>query len=266
MNLNFTIMNKLFLSVLFVFISYFVNAQSFDKFYEPWFGFYSPYTILKSDSKCLDKGGRDSKMALWGYLSIEGTSASDKPGGFSFNAKNRSIGDLVYVLVKLLGDAKGKWKLNDINYVSDFILPYFRLGWNVVAIEKTIVNFGLQHGYYFIDAYDNNGNRFVHQGDMFGVGPFVYADRILTKWLAVRVGTGPAFIYVAHGKGKKPLFWESNFELFTPFGIFLGVDLLTAGKLIDGPTGSTGTSTVYNSKFKISRTDLKFGIRFNFKR
>jgi hypothetical protein len=261
MNLNLTIMKQFFLSVLFVFISYFVNAQSFDKFYNGWFGFYSPYSILKSDSKCLDKAGRNSKMALWGYLSIEGTIASDKLGGFSFNTKNRSIGDYVYVLVKVLGDAKGSWKLNDINYVSDFMLPYFRFGWNVVAMQKTIFNLGLQHGYYFIDAYDNNGNEFVHQGDMLGVGPFVYADQMLTKWLVLRAGTGPAFIYVAHGKGKKPLMWESNFELLTPIGIFIGADLLTAGKLIDLPTTS---STDYNSKFKISRTDLKFGIRFNF--
>jgi hypothetical protein len=231
-----------------------VFSQSFDEFYKHKFGLYTSYTTISTTSQSTDTLGKDHSIGYWGVLNIDGSISSSKQFGFSCTIKERQLSDLMFLLIHLF-DKKNKKPFTRTDYISDFgFLPNIRFGLNILAQDKTIVNAGLAHSYYISEIEFIRNKQIIQQNnDWLCVGPNVYADRILTDWLAVRFGTGLLFSYANGKKVKenKPLFSESNFELFTSSGMFTGIDMLLF----------TGLKDDY-SNYSITRFDFKFGYRF----
>lgn len=115
-----------FLIIVFTTIEAF--TQSFDEFYEKNWGFYTSYTTINSSSKSLSLLGKDQSFGFWGVLNLDGSFASSKKYGMSFSVKQRQVGDLMFLLVKILTD-KNKKSFNTTDYLSDFgFLPNLRFG------------------------------------------------------------------------------------------------------------------------------------------
>lgn len=248
-------MKKLLYLIILVQLSNFncAHCQLFNDFYKHNFGLYTTYTIINTGSRSSDSLGNNS-IGYWGGVNIDGSISSSKKAGFSCTIKERQISDLMYLLINLFSKEKKK-SFKTTDYISDFgFLPNIRLGLNALATEKTIINVGLAHSYYISEIEFIRNHITVQQNnDWLCIGPNVYLDKILNNWLAIRFGTGPLFSY-ANGKkvkDNKPVFWDSNLELFTKFGLFTGIDMLLFSRMHED-----------NNTYAIKRYDFKLGYRF----
>jgi hypothetical protein len=240
-------MKKITIIIVLGFISIHTIAQELDDFYEKTFELYTPFCGMSSISKTQDSLGFDKSMNFWGVLDLGNTYSKSKPWGISFYCGERQMGDLFFLLKGMVIKSSKRKDFGGVYYLSDFgFLPNFRIGLNVIGKDNFVLNIGINNSYYI-----TNGTYAV-KNDWLSAGPNIYADKTITKWLAVRLATGPLFSYASGQKGMgKPGIWEHKIELFTKFGLFAGLDLIRFSKLHD----------VSGNEVKIRRYDLKLGVR-----
>ena len=250
-------MKKACIVITLLTISIFSFAQSLDKFYNKTFELYTPFSGMSSNSKTGDLLGYKQRLNFWGVLNLSNTLSKSKPWGFSLYVGERQMGDMMFLLKGILGKNTNAKDFKNLYYLSDFgLLPNFRLGLNVIGKENTVVNVGLSHSYFITQThFIIDGHHESKDIDWLCAGPNIYVDRAFTNWLALRVSTGPLFQY-ANGKHETeniPKIWEHYFEVFTSFGLFVGLDLLNFSKFHDD----------LQSNIKINRYDLKIGFRIH---
>lgn len=251
-------MKKLILYIILFFIAVAANAQSLEKFYDKEFEIYTPFSGMSTKSNSAEMLGIKKNLNFWGILNLGGSFSKTKKWGASISFGERQIGDLFFILRGLLSKKAKVRDFKNLNYLSDFgFLPNFRLGINVIGKENMVLNVGVCHSYYITQTgFIINDNSIFQGVDWLALGPNIYFDRALNKWLAVRVATGPMFSYA---NGKKitdniPRIWEHKIEFFTKAGFFAGVDFLRFSKFHDDT----------DDNIKIKRFDAKFGIRVKF--
>ncbi|PKP22083.1 MAG: hypothetical protein CVU05_05435 [Bacteroidetes bacterium HGW-Bacteroidetes-21] len=248
-------MKAISLFVLLCITSSVIKAQSLDQFYEKSFEIYTPFVGMSSKSNSNDTLGIKPGLSFWGVANLGGSYSNTRPWGVSFSFGERQLSDMFFLLKGILNKKTKVKDFGNLNYLSDFgFLPNFRVGMNVFGQDEMIINIGLNHSYYITQTHFILDGRSVTQGvDWLALGPNIYVDRAINDWLAVRLASGPMISY-ANGKkikDNKPTIWEHKIEVFTKWGLFVGIDFLNFSKFHDDN----------DSNIKIKRYDLKLGVR-----
>ncbi len=240
-------MKRIILLPLFLALSFQINAQSLNDYYNKYFDIYTPFSGISCDSKALGAIGFKNTINYWGVLNLGCTYSQSKQWGFSFFMGQRAMGDAFFALKGLLSKKTPRKDFSDTYYLADFgLLPNLRFGCNLFGNEKIVINLGVYHSYYITTGTTTIKN------DWLSAGPNIYVDKTITKWLAAKVSSGPMFSYLNGRKIKQlPRIWEHKLELITKFGMFVGLDYLTMSKLQDN----------YDSDYKLKRYDFKVGFR-----
>lgn len=193
-------------------------------------------------------------------------SVSNKPWGFHYQAR-----------VLLASDLWGAIFSHQKTSHALSSLINMRMGLNFYSQDRFVVRGGLGGGVWWFSAYgsmyDPNLNPSNQYKDYpFTYGPYLGTDYAINDWLALRVMGEYCMGIVlnnngdGHKKYPSPKIFIWNFELFTKYGFFLGLDLYRMPKVVDYKYDSAEDKyVIQGTSFKYARTDILFGWKYRFK-
>jgi len=162
------------------------------------------------------------------------------------------------IAIRDLEDNVPEKKRFNNNHIHNGFIGEVNLGRNVFCLDNLVASAGLNMADHFIVNKGNSGEEDDGHDtaglDAFyiSIGGYAHVDFAITDWLAARITVSASkAVYsknaAVSAKEYRPLFLSINPELFTTYGLFIGMDYY---------------EPIHDNPVKQKRFDFKAGIRF----